>query len=229
MDTAEKVEALKDWLSNRMGAEVDAGFDSAADTHWFRILLDVPLPPMLSVRQSVFEDHSVEEIRSDLGTVTKVSTCHGPPWLLRPRGRPTDSRVLGAVSASAAGGTAKVVLPPPGENRVAASLRPWVSPGTRRASGCGATKRGTDGIERPTPLRPTRSPARSRRRSSRRRLADPPPEESTHDQSADGQGPGSTRPSVWRKYGLKPHQIRRFKLSRDPRLVEKLHDVVGAT
>ncbi len=31
------------------------------------------------------------------------------------------------------------------------------------------------------------------------------------------------RPSrVWRKYGLKPHQIRRFKLSRDPRLVEKL-------
>ena len=32
---------------------------------------------------------------------------------------------------------------------------------------------------------------------------------------------------VWRKYGLKPHQIRRFKLSRDPRLVEKLHDVVG--
>ena len=67
MDTAEKVEALKDWLSNRMGAEVDAGFDSAADTHWFRILLDVPLPPMLSVSQSVFEDHSVEEIRSDLG------------------------------------------------------------------------------------------------------------------------------------------------------------------
>jgi transposase len=32
---------------------------------------------------------------------------------------------------------------------------------------------------------------------------------------------------VWRKYGLKPHQIRRFKLSRDPRLVEKLQDVVG--
>jgi transposase len=32
---------------------------------------------------------------------------------------------------------------------------------------------------------------------------------------------------VWRKYRLKPHQIRRFKLSRDPRLVEKLHDVVG--
>jgi transposase len=32
---------------------------------------------------------------------------------------------------------------------------------------------------------------------------------------------------VWQKYGLKPHQIRRFKLSRDPRLIEKLHDVIG--
>lgn len=32
---------------------------------------------------------------------------------------------------------------------------------------------------------------------------------------------------VWRKYGIKPHQIKRFKLSRDPRLFEKIHDVVG--
>ncbi len=66
MDTAEKVEALKDWLSTRVGGEVDAGFDPLADTYWIRILLDVPLPPMLSVRQSVFEDHSVEETRNDL-------------------------------------------------------------------------------------------------------------------------------------------------------------------
>lgn len=32
---------------------------------------------------------------------------------------------------------------------------------------------------------------------------------------------------IWRKYALKPHQVKRFKLSRDPRLVEKIHDVVG--
>ena len=32
---------------------------------------------------------------------------------------------------------------------------------------------------------------------------------------------------IWRKYGLKPHQLRRFKLSRDVRLIEKMHDVVG--
>ncbi|MBI4539853.1 MAG: IS630 family transposase, partial [Gemmatimonadetes bacterium] len=32
---------------------------------------------------------------------------------------------------------------------------------------------------------------------------------------------------IWRKYALKPHQIKRFKLSREPRLFEKIHDVVG--
>jgi transposase len=32
---------------------------------------------------------------------------------------------------------------------------------------------------------------------------------------------------IWRKYALKPHQLKRFKLSRDPRLIEKIHDVVG--
>jgi len=60
---------------------------------------------------------------------------------------------------------------------------------------------------------------------------DPPPEESTHWTSRlMGKAPRIDHVTiwrVWRKYGLKPHQIRRFKLSRDPRLVEKLHDVVG--
>ena len=32
---------------------------------------------------------------------------------------------------------------------------------------------------------------------------------------------------VWQAHGLKPHQTRTFKVSRDPRFVEKLTDVVG--
>jgi transposase len=32
---------------------------------------------------------------------------------------------------------------------------------------------------------------------------------------------------IWRRYGLKPHRTQSFQLSRDPRLVEKLVDVVG--
>jgi len=32
---------------------------------------------------------------------------------------------------------------------------------------------------------------------------------------------------VWRENGLKPHLVRKFKLSSDPRFVEKLIDVVG--
>jgi transposase len=32
---------------------------------------------------------------------------------------------------------------------------------------------------------------------------------------------------IWRAHGLKPHRVNFFKLSKDPRFVEKLHDVVG--
>src|SRR5215212_890202 len=32
---------------------------------------------------------------------------------------------------------------------------------------------------------------------------------------------------IWKAHGLQPHRIETFKLSRDPHLVEKLHDVVG--
>src|SRR5271170_5408296 len=32
---------------------------------------------------------------------------------------------------------------------------------------------------------------------------------------------------IWRAHGLKPHQVRTFKLSRDPQFQEKLEDIVG--
>ncbi len=32
---------------------------------------------------------------------------------------------------------------------------------------------------------------------------------------------------IWTAHKLEPHRIRTFKLSRDPRLAEKLRDVVG--
>ncbi|HEV2275096.1 MAG TPA: IS630 family transposase [Acidobacteriaceae bacterium] len=32
---------------------------------------------------------------------------------------------------------------------------------------------------------------------------------------------------IWRAHGLKPHEVRTFKLSRDPRFQEKLEDIVG--
>ena len=32
---------------------------------------------------------------------------------------------------------------------------------------------------------------------------------------------------IWRAHGLKPHLVRTFKLSNDPRFAEKLVDVVG--
>jgi hypothetical protein len=32
---------------------------------------------------------------------------------------------------------------------------------------------------------------------------------------------------IWRTHGLQPHRMRQFKLSNDPRFVDKLRDVVG--
>ena len=46
----------------------------------------------------------------------------------------------------------------------------------------------------------------------------------------DGPGDGTTHSfvhRVWQSHGLKPHLIRTFKISNDPRFEEKLHDVVG--
>jgi hypothetical protein len=37
----------------------------------------------------------------------------------------------------------------------------------------------------------------------------------------------STVGRIWREHGLKPHLIRTFKVSKDPRFAEKLEDVVG--
>jgi len=39
--------------------------------------------------------------------------------------------------------------------------------------------------------------------------------------------PPATVQRVWRRHDLKPHLVRSFKLSKDPRFVEKLEDVVG--
>jgi len=41
-----------------------------------------------------------------------------------------------------------------------------------------------------------------------------------------GLSPATVR-RIWKQHGLKPHLIRTFKLSRDPRFVDKLQDVVG--
>jgi transposase len=45
---------------------------------------------------------------------------------------------------------------------------------------------------------------------------------------AKAQGLGRTTVHrIWRQHGLQPHRVETFKLSRDPRFVEKLRDIVG--
>jgi hypothetical protein len=37
----------------------------------------------------------------------------------------------------------------------------------------------------------------------------------------------STISNIWRSHNLKPHRVKTFKLSRDPKFLEKLTDVIG--
>jgi hypothetical protein len=58
-----------------------------------------------------------------------------------------------------------------------------------------------------------------------------PPDETTHwtgilMAKAAGLSVSSVQ-RIWRKHGLQPHRMRQFKLSNDPRFVDKLRDVVG--
>jgi transposase len=59
----------------------------------------------------------------------------------------------------------------------------------------------------------------------------PPPGEATHWTSpAMAKAAGISVSSVqriWRGHGLAPHRVRQFKLSKDPKFVEKLQDIVG--
>jgi transposase len=60
---------------------------------------------------------------------------------------------------------------------------------------------------------------------------EPPPDGTTHWSvrrlaAATGISPTTVHP-IWRDHKLKPHQVRSFKFSSDPQLVDKVIDVVG--
>ena len=91
---------------------------------------------------------------------------------------------------------------------------------------------GVDGLLRDK-TRPSRKPPLDRAVIARviDLTAGPPPGEATHwTAAAMAKAVGISVSSVqriWRAHGLKPHQVRQFKLSNDPPFAAKLEDVVG--
>lgn len=91
---------------------------------------------------------------------------------------------------------------------------------------------GLSGIEKDAPR-----PGRKRRINDPQRAAvvrktlNDKPEGQTHwSRSTMSKATGlseSTIGRIWREHGLKPHRVETFKLSKDPRFVEKLRDIVG--
>ena len=62
-------------------------------------------------------------------------------------------------------------------------------------------------------------------------LAGPPPDRQPLDRRGDGEGHWrisvSSVQRIWRTHGLRPHLVRRFKLSNDPQFAAKLREIVG--
>jgi transposase len=91
---------------------------------------------------------------------------------------------------------------------------------------------GVDGLLRDK-TRPSRKPPLPKETVTRvvELTLGPPPGEVTHwTASALAKAAGVSASSVqriWRSHGLQPHRVRQFKLSKDPKFVEKLQDIVG--
>jgi transposase len=91
---------------------------------------------------------------------------------------------------------------------------------------------GVDGLLKDK-TRPSRKPPLSKESIARvvELTQGPPPGETTHWTSpAMAKAAGVSVSSVqriWRSHGLQPHRVQQFKLSKDPKFVEKLQDIVG--
>jgi transposase len=93
-------------------------------------------------------------------------------------------------------------------------------------------QQGVEGLLRDK-TRPSRKPALAKETILRtiELTLGPPPGETTHWTSpAMAKAAGISVSSVlriWRGHGLAPHRVRQFKLSKDPKFIEKLQDIVG--
>jgi len=93
-------------------------------------------------------------------------------------------------------------------------------------------REGVDGLLRDK-TRPSRKPPLSKETVAGvvELTLGPPPGEVTHwtaSVMAKVSGiPASSVQRIWRSHGLAPHRFRQFKLSKDPKFVEKLQDIVG--
>lgn len=91
---------------------------------------------------------------------------------------------------------------------------------------------GLAGIEKdaPRPGRKRRIDAKQRAAVVRKTLNETPEGQTHWSRSTMKAATGlseSTVGRIWREHGLKPHLVETFKLSNDPRFVEKLEDIVG--
>jgi transposase len=119
-----------------------------------------------------------------------------------------------------------------GQTNVAVADRVGVSvPTVRRWRGRFAAERLDGLLDAPRPGRPRTITDEQVERVIVKTLECVPPDGGTHwstRQMASAAGLSQTAVSrIWRAFGLQPHRVEHFKLSKDPLFVDKLRDVVG--
>jgi len=140
------------------------------------------------------------------------------------RSRTTAQRMVERaqiVLASAAGDAGKTICAQVGVSR------PTVTRWLNRYDAEGMAGLTTD---RPRAGRPRRMTAAAEAAIVARTLETAPPSGTHWSTRVMGQATGhhhATIARIWQAHGLKPHRVKRFKLSRDPEFVAKLRDVVG--
>jgi transposase len=119
-----------------------------------------------------------------------------------------------------------------GQSNVAVAERVGVSvPTVRRWRGRFAERRLDGLLDEPRPGRPREISDEQVEKVIVKTLETKPPDGGTHWSTrnmAAAAGLNQTAISrIWRAFGLQPHRVEYFKLSKDPQFVEKIRDVVG--
>ena len=150
---------------------------------------------------------------------------------------PADRRRLQALIKDRIRGGRRRLESETSSRRRPARRRPTTTPANRPTQGGGGVGRGPliQGLEelerdetRPSRIKPLGGEAAERVVALT--LGDPPGETTHWTGALMAKASGLSVSSVqriWRAHGLQPHRVRQFKLSNDPRFVDKLRDVVG--
>ena len=90
MQEQKTIQEFSDWLSDRLGGEIDSSYEGKTESYFFRVHIPGTRPdPVLRVMLCAFEDWSLDEIQADLESQGVIERLQRDPtmWLVYTRER----------------------------------------------------------------------------------------------------------------------------------------------